>query len=223
MASIVSPVPSRGQISPRQFAGLRRNIENTYKAADPDVRAAGAIWYPARYDEAEAVGKMARVHGGGSEQEMSDVERGAGIISALSPQMPWERNVEYAREIARHGKTNGSTKVFRGNALAIREGIHPRDVLDPERTGGKSHKTWNFFQNIAEPDDPHPVTIDRHAHDIAIGRRLGDDAINPRGLSAEGRYNNFAEAYRQAAHHLGIERTNSLQAATWLHWTGRPE
>lgn len=223
MAPIVSPVPGRGNVEPRQFAALRRNIENTYKSTDDSVRANGLIWYPRRHDEAVDVGRMARIKGGGSEQEMPDHVRGAGIISALSPQLGWEPNLRAAQEFARTGRTSAQTGDNKAKAQAIREGIHPDQVLDPKITGGKSHKTYNFFHNIAEPDAPDYVTIDRHAHDIAVGHRYGSEVTESRGLSAAGRYNTFAEAYKQAAHHLGVALPHEVQAATWLHWTGRPE
>lgn len=222
MASIASPVPAR-KISPQQFAGLVQGVSNTYKEAPLSVRAAGKLWYPRAQAIAEEVGSLARRKNPGLvDHDMSDLTRGAGIISALSPQNRWEKNVQHAKDFARTGKAP-LTGDHVAKARAILEGVHPDEVMDPARTGGSSHKTFNFFHNIEDPDDPNYVTIDRHAHDLAVGRRFGDDEANPRGLSAAGRYNHFKNAYIAAATHLGVEHPSSVQAATWLHWTGRPE
>lgn len=206
-----SPVPATKNISARQFNGLVRNVSNTYKEADEEQRASGALWYPHAYDLATDIGRTARLRVGGSESTLPDHVRGAGIIAALSPQMPWQHNLVEARRMANEGKA-GHTRDFVGKARAIREGEHPLDVL-----GG--NKVRNFYGNIVEPDDPDPVTIDRHAHDLAIGRKFPQES--DRGLGSAKRYGHFADAYRAAAEHLGVEHPNQIQATTWLKWTDR--
>jgi hypothetical protein len=76
-------------------------------------------------------------------------------------------------------------------------------------------KTGNFYRSIMDPSDPEAVTIDRHAHDIALGRPYGDA---DRGLGAKGRYAVLSLAYRNAAAKLGI-LPSELQATTWVVWT----
>jgi hypothetical protein len=76
-------------------------------------------------------------------------------------------------------------------------------------------KTGNFYRCILDPDDQEAVCIDRHAHDVAVGRPYGDEN---RGLSAKGRYAVLSLAYRNAAAKLGIT-PSELQATTWVVWT----
>jgi hypothetical protein len=56
--------------------------------------------------------------------------------------------------------------------------------------------------------------IDRHAHDVAVGRAFGSQ---DRGLTYGPRYALFADAYREAARRLG-ELPSTVQAVTWLVW-----
>jgi hypothetical protein len=75
-------------------------------------------------------------------------------------------------------------------------------------------KTGNFFKNIVNPDDPESVTVDRHAHDITVGRVLGSA---DRGLQTPTRYNTFSEAHKTAAGNLGM-LPNQAQAVGWVNW-----
>jgi hypothetical protein len=60
------------------------------------------------------------------------------------------------------------------------------------------------------PEDPEAVVIDRHAHDVAVGKRYGN---MDRGLSNKRRYATLAHAYREAARQLG-ELPSTVQAVT---------
>lgn len=201
MGNINSPVPSRKNLDPRIARTLSRHIERYYKETPHELRDGGSLWYPRASDLAEHIGK-------------GDVHKGAGIIAALSPQTGWARNVELAKK-ARRGQFGGQTGDNVEKAKRISDGEHPEDVL-----GG--HKVRNFYRNIVNPSDPTPVTIDRHAHDIAVNMKYSGahDESNARGLSASNRYNHFADAYRTAAHRVGEPRTNAVQASTWLRWAG---
>lgn len=200
-------------LNARQFGAMRRNVENTYTASSGAEKASGHDWYPKAHDEAKSVG-------GG------DTRRGAGVIAALSPQTHWDLNKTQAHEIV-HLKSSdvdalhkGDRSVLAGKALnrqpsdrvlaAVR--IHTGED-DPAKSLGI--KTGNFFHNIHDPSDNSHVTIDVHAHDIAVGQKL-QHKVN-RGLSAPGRYNTFASVYHQASDRLGV-RPNEVQATTWEHW-----
>jgi hypothetical protein len=174
------------------------NITSRFKSATKEQRQEGVDWYKKANDIAFELGK-------------GDVKKGAGILSALSPAMEWNRNIRAARELVNTGETTHqyytSTVV---KAKRILEGEDP-DTLFNEKTGAK---TLNFYHNIANPDDPHPVTIDRHAHDIAVGEK-GSMTKTLSGHLAGPRYRHFSEAYRNAAHELGIPIANQVQAVTW--------
>lgn len=178
----------------RQFNSLTRNIvvaHRTFKAENPTEYKEGLVWYPKAHDIASRIAD-------------GDITRGAGIIAALSPQKRWDQNVAIARDMFRTGSA-GHTTVQVGKARRILEGEHPLDVL-------KGDKERSFFMNIHDPNDPNPVTIDRHAHDIAVNKIYGE---SDRGLDAAGRYDTFAKAYRVATGELGLDVANRTQSAPW--------
>ena len=205
-------------MSSRQFAGLRRNVENEYASASPAQRQSGQEWYPKAHDLATKIGS-------------GDNSRGAGVLAALSPQTRWGNNIRQAHELVgmhahevealkRGDRTPLVGKVLNRaptdrilRAVTIHEGEDPKNVL-PMKI-----KTGNFYQNIHDPSDTHAVTVDVHAHDVAVGRKLQQDTN--RGLSAVGRYNRLADVYRGAASRLGVERPHEIQATTWESWRDR--
>jgi hypothetical protein len=200
-------------LSPRQFRGMVRNVRNVYEAATPEQHEEGRLWYPKAHD-------VASVIGGGN------VHRGAGAIAALSPQTDWDLNVQQAHELKHLGTqhidalTRGDRSVLHGTALnrqttarvlGAHRLLHGED--DPANSLGL--KTGSFYRNISDPSDRHSVTIDVHAHDVAVGQKLQHNVT--RGLQAQGRYNMFADAYRMAAQHHDVPG-HQMQAATWVAW-----
>lgn len=179
----------------RQFNSLVRNIVNTHENLLRDhehVVRAGYEWYDRAQEIADRIGK-------------GDVHKGAGILAALSPQIGWKRNVEAAEQLVKTGRASGRTGSQNAKALRIHEGELPVDVLN-------GHKETHFYHNISDPNDPIHVTIDRHAHDSAVGSVNGNAN---RKLDAEGRYNIFHGAYTEAAGQLGFEVPSRLQAGIW--------
>jgi hypothetical protein len=174
-----------------EFRTYVENIKNKFNSARPDQAAKGRAWYPVAHDLAIMLGD-------------DDVRKGAGIIAALSANKRWSENVRLATDAA-SGNVHGHV----GNALdkvrAIMAGAAPEDVLP------MTAKTGNFYRNIVDPSDPNAVTIDRHAHDIAVGEVYGND---DRGLSNPNRYATLARAYMVAAEELG-ETSSVTQAITW--------
>lgn len=171
------------------------NIISVYRRATPAQVAEGRRWYREAHQLAAAMSG-------------DDPWAGAGVLAALSPQTPWTRNIELARQAFATGRARGHT----GNALAkaerIMRGEHPLTVLPRES------KTWHFCRAIGDPDDPDAVVIDRHAHDIAVGERYG---ARDRGLSKPRRYALLARAYREAARLVGTS-PSTVQAITWVVW-----
>lgn len=162
------------------------NILAVYRRAIADDIREGMEWY-------------AYAHG--IAQEANDVSTGAGILSALSPRMPWYRNVILARQAFVKPLTGGAL----GNSIAaanrIQAGENPLDVL-----GGL--KTRAFYGNILDPADSEIVTVDTHAIKIAginrdsVGKRL---------------YSDIADGYREAAMQFNI-LPQQIQAITWITW-----
>lgn len=170
----------------------RDNILATYHRATEEQRLTGKSWYP-------------DAHALALEIANGDAVKGAGVIAALSANKSWAENVKLSRRAFAEGEPSGHTSANLVKAWRIMHDDSPWDVLPMEA------KTGQFFRCILNPADPDAVVIDRHAHDVAVGRTFGDQ---DRGLGAKGRYNALAEAYRDAARRLGI-LPQELQAITW--------
>jgi hypothetical protein len=189
-------------LHPNQFSTMVKNIAGGVLSASDDDFEAGKLWYPKAQEIAHEVGD-------------GDIVKGAGIIAAVSPGTGWNENIRMARDIGRSGSTKGYiTQNELGKARQIREGANPRDVLPMDI------KTGHFFKNIVDPRDSTAVTIDRHAHDAAIGEKWGS---RQRQLTG-GRYQTFANAHFTATQHLnkvaGMEGLvpSEVQAVNWIHW-----
>jgi hypothetical protein len=173
-----------------------RNIVKVYNQATPDQKRRGAEWY-------RAANQLATMISDGN------TRAGAGVIAALSANKAWDINQRIARRAFETGKPTGHVRDALTKAARIMAGEDPEDVLP------MAMKTGNFFRCIADPDDQEAVVIDRHAHDVAVGRPWGDD---DRGLSSKGRYAVLSLAYRNAAAKLGVT-PSVLQATVWVVWT----
>lgn len=174
------------------------NILAVWEDATDAHRDSGMAWYDFAHDFA------LRISGG-------DIVRGAGVVAALSPNKAWDQNMILAERAFHDGAASGTLGVAVRKANAILAGADPVDVL------GNGLKTRNFYQNIARPDCPEAVTIDRHAYDVALAERNSD---NKRYALTPTRYAAFCEAYRDAALRLGILPLQ-VQAVTWETWRAR--
>jgi hypothetical protein len=174
-----------------QLAGYVANIVAAYRAATPAQVARGQHWYQVANDLAGIIGA-------------GDVRQGAGIIAALSAQRRWEVNVTLATDAA-GGNVHGQTDAVLAKVRAMIDGADPAGILPLQL------KTGNFWRCITDPADPDPVCVDRHAHDVAVGRRYEREN---RGLSNVNRYAVLALAYRLAAREIG-EIPSAVQAVTW--------
>lgn len=179
--------------SPTSRRRYADNINTRYLQATEDQCIRGAAWY-------RTANQLAAMIADG------DTRTGAGVIAALSANKSWPENTKLATRALGSGKATGHVKDAILKATRIMNGADPETVLPMHA------KTGNFFLCIADPEHPTAVCIDRHAHDVAVGRRFGND---DRGLSAKGRYAALADAYRIVAARRGIAPA-TLQAITWL-------
>lgn len=184
------------KVTATEFEQFVHNIMGEYHTAGQTQYEQGREWYHTAHQLAVMVGD-------------GDVVKGAGIISALSAQTSWARNVKLAHDAAQ-GNVHGHFGQQLRKVEAIIDGHDPRTVL-----GGQ--KTINFFECIVDPGNPHAVVIDRHAHDLAVGRRFGSEA---RGLAVPSRYDILANAYRESARRVGVI-PQIVQAVTWCSWINR--
>jgi hypothetical protein len=180
---------------------LTRNIVRTYLRATPEQHAQGVAWYQNAHELAcELEDVWASTPG--------PVERGAGVIAALSPMIQWERNAALARKAYLAGVASGTYSANTRKATAILQGADPVDVL-------RGPKVTAFYAGIIAPEGTEVVCVDRHAHDVAVGRRCTDEERG--ALTSKRGYATFVRAYRRAADQLGMP-ANHLQAITWLVW-----
>lgn len=184
-------IPVNPSMSTRRRYAM--NIITAYANATEDQKLKGKQWYPVAHDLAEMIS-------GG------DVRKGAGVIAALSANKSWSENVKLSARAFASGKATGHTKVMLTKATRIMNGEAPENLLPMDL------KTGNFYRCIVNPSDPESVCVDRHAHDVAVGRAYGNEE---RGLSSKSRYNVIADAYRRAAKHLGMVPCE-LQAIVWV-------
>ncbi|MGN9782788.1 DUF7178 family protein [Nonomuraea sp. ZG12] len=180
------------------FARYTTNVLTVWDSATVDQRARGMAWYRSANQLAYMIAE-------------GNIKAGAGVIAALSANKRWATNVNLATRAFKSGKPSGHFGDALTKAARIMAGEDPETVLPMDI------KTGQFYRCIADPTDPMPVCIDRHAHDIAVGERYGAE---PRGLNARGRYALLADVYRAAAWQLG-ELPQTVQAVTWVSWIER--
>jgi hypothetical protein len=167
---------------------LAQNIRDAWNAASDDQKARGAVWYTVANQLAEQVGN-------------GDVRKGAGIISALSPRMRWERNVQLAMDAL-------AGKEIRGLGASIRKVEAILNGADPEYVLPMSAKTGHFYRNMVDPSDTDAVTVDCWAYRVAT---RDWSAAGPKSAKD---YSEVATAYRVVASELN-KITNHVQAGTW--------
>lgn len=188
MARKVAPMP--------RVSRLADNIRRVHVMATASERVHGKAWYNDANREAWSLAQRYGV----------SVETSAAIIAVLSPQVSWTRNVAMARELFATGGTSGlGANVAKAQALLA--GANPDDVVS-------GPKVSCFYANILDPSG-HEITVDRHAFDIAQGRRT--DAATRGQLSLKGHYARYCQAYQLVADEIGIGACQ-LQAITWVAW-----
>jgi hypothetical protein len=184
-----------------------QNILAVYHGARADHLRFGLSWYAYAHNAALRLG-------GGRAQHL---HRNAGIIAALSPMNKWDNNIAKAAEliskrgriVAVKGQPNGIGLGANVNkAIAIYKGADPVDIL-------KGDKVNAFYRSIVNPTGDSRPTVDRHAFDIAVGEQTNDK--RRQALSRKGVYEDFADAYREAAKIVGIGAPQ-IQAITWVTW-----
>jgi hypothetical protein len=142
-------------------------------------------------------------------------DQASGVISALSPGLRWEINIEHAETLIREWRARTPRKRIstvgtygRRNidkSLAILRGSKPLDIL-----GGA--KVRAFYLCITEPEHATAVCVDRHAKCLALGVKSSENSVV---RSAE--YEYLAEHYRIAAKSLKL-LPNQVQSVSWTVW-----
>lgn len=187
---------------------IHDNILAVYRSATTPEHRRGSQWYLTAQAQARRLA---------SRYELP-LSTSVGVIAALSPGLEWLRNVVDAETLIKAFMANDELPMVGvygrrncGKALEILRGADPVAIL-----GGL--KVRSFYANLLQPDNPDPVTIDRHAYCLAHGiRSERSGAASVDVYLTPKRYRETAEAYREIAADLDL-LPNQLQATTWLAW-----
>jgi hypothetical protein len=187
------------------------NIVRAYDDASPAEKHQGGRWY-------EDASRLAWALGGG------DPEKGAGVLSAYSPQTAWPANMfNAARALAENralGPGEGMiTGAMQKSAQRVIGGEHFSDVLKAPKTGAFANLL--AYGADAPEDELGQVVVDRHALSVAAGRRLDAKDVTDSPIGQDRFYSHVADMYRNAARQIsdrdGEELSpHQLQAITWL-------
>lgn len=130
-----------------------------------------------------------------------------GMFCALSPNNAYMTNLRSVVDVLNGGRGSGYGACYE-RALRCMRG---EDFL----WFTKGPKTRSFYQNIMDPDDPEPVTIDGHAYSVYVGQYHNMKQVVRAGFD----YEQIATSYRQAAHRIGNGvLPNQVQAVCWFVW-----
>ena len=173
---------------------IAARIRGILELATTEEYTRGRGWYFAAHDIAREVGA-------------GNVDIGAGIIAALSPNTAWDINIRIAREFPLEPGRNVHTKLQCSKARRILEGEPPARVL-------RGLKERAFYANIARPHLSRAVTIDRHAARVALGYNLTVDEINNR-IKRVGVQPKITRAYTRIAREY-CALPSQIQAISWL-------
>jgi len=185
-----------------------RNILKTYRQATAQEIHNGVTWYANANSEAQAVADMHQV----------PLRIMVGVIAALSPNNKWSRNVSNASDMIGAFLRGDPVEMckpstyltMRDKAWSILEQMPPSD--DAVVTILRGQKIVSFFHNIMGHDN---CTIDGHAFNIAMGKRLG--LTDPEVNVTKGMYQELQAAYRRAGKRVGLKGFE-IQAITWVAW-----
>lgn len=181
--------------------GSYRNIIKCYETASLSSIRDGATWYREAQDIATVIGRL----GGYKNHQALFV--GAGVLAALSPQVEWGDNIQWAIQLVVKG-VRKQTHANHNKALRILQGEKPTNVL-----GGS--KVRAFYKAIVAPEGSGEPVIDRHALAIYMGRNVTEKELYY--LQSPIVMGRLQGAYKKASAKLGIHH-HELQAITWLEW-----
>ena len=185
-----------------------KNIIAIYKLAKPSEIKHGLTWYVNANSDCKEIAEKLEL----------PLHIVIGVVSALSPNNKWERNIINAEELCTafiNGQDMDSIKVstyhkMKEKAWSILETMPTYDETI-EILNGK--KIVSFFRNIS--GDETDITIDGHARNIYYNDKQG--LTTPNTNIKKNEYKDIQKAYLRASKKLGI-KAYELQAITWVAW-----
>ncbi|MFF7198162.1 hypothetical protein ACFZAM_31200 [Streptomyces sp. NPDC008079] len=191
------------------------------KATDEE-RKQGARWYPDAHHVAKAIAKLDPT----IKDDKEAAHKGAGVLSAYSPQQNWWANQHNAARSFVQGKAVGKGEglmVMSSHANAaqrIMDGEDHQKVLKGPKTADFAH----LIEHGGNDEKGRPserVVVDRHALSVAAGRRLTSDDAAGFPTGSRHYYEHAAKQFRTAAA-IASDREgrhiapHEMQATTWL-------
>lgn len=198
------------------------HILNHWDQATDEEKQQGARWYPDAHHVAKAIAKL---HPNITDDHEA-AHKGAGVLSAYSPQQNWWANMHNAARSFVTGRAVG-----KGEGLMVM-GSHAnaaQKILDGEDhqkvlKGPKTQDFAHLIEHAGNDEHGQPsrrVVMDRHALSVAAGRRLNAD--DAKGFPSGNRhyYEHAAEHFRTAAAVISDREgrhvpPHEVQAVTWL-------
>lgn len=185
-----------------------KNIIAIYKLAKPSEIKHGLTWYVNANSDCKEIAEKLEL----------PLHIVIGVVSALSPNNKWERNIVNASDLCTafiNGQDMDSIKVstyhkMKEKAWSILETM-PNYEETIEILNGK--KIVSFFRNIS--GDETDITIDGHARNIYYNDKQG--LTTPNTNIKKNEYKDIQKAYLRASKKLGI-KAYELQAITWVAW-----
>ena len=185
-----------------------KNIIAIYKLANPSEIKHGLTWYVNATKDCKEIAIKYDL----------PIHIVIGVVSALSPNNKWERNIVNADDLCKafiDGQDMDSIKVstyhrMKQKAWSILEQMPSYDETITILNG---KKIVSFFRNIN--GDETDITIDGHARNIYYNDRQGLTTPNTNIRKLE--YLDIQKAYLRASKKLGI-KAYELQAITWVVW-----
>lgn len=185
-----------------------KNIIAIYKLAKPSEIKHGLTWYVNANSDCKEIAEKLEL----------PLHIVIGVVSALSPNNKWERNIINAEDLCTafiNGQDMDSVKVstyhkMKEKAWSILETMPSYDETI-EILNGK--KIVSFFRNIS--GDETDITIDGHARNIYYNDKQG--LTTPNTNIKKNEYKDIQKAYARASKKLGI-KAYELQAITWVAW-----
>lgn len=192
---------------------MRTSIIGTFFLASPTEVQEGKHWYR----------NAARIAEQLSDSYNISMAQAVGIIAALSPQNPWERNVRDAYNVCETFTIDGKDA-----ALSVKcgtFGVNKRKAIAILESDGlsnaiadilKGQKVVAFYRSIL--GDCHAVCVDGHAYSIWLGERVSTSdtpSITPK------LYKQIADDYRESTAKINSILGTSyipaqVQAITWV-------
>lgn len=181
-----------------------KQIEGCYERAPLSVLCDGLAWYVLANAFCATL----------AEKYKLPLETIAGVVSALSPACPWERNKKDAERLVKAFHQRGWLGAHSVRVSTYGKNKHKAISIllgNTQMNDKGGLKTYNFYQNILHPNDDVHVTIDRHAFNLLQQRAAGGVRIN------KSTYTQAAECFKHVAKRKGLTPCQ-LQAIVWVQW-----